>query len=175
VPTNDPPVAVNDGVATVKNVTIGLPLVKLLVNDSDPDGDALTVLSVSATSTNGGGVLLTSTNVMYTPVSNFSGNDRFSYTIGDGHDNTATAQVEIFVSNGNLPSANVVILTTVPGGYRIRFAGIPGLTYNIQRAPVVTGPWTTLSTVVAPAHGIIEYTDTNAPPAQAFYRTVGVP
>ncbi|MEY2408053.1 MAG: hypothetical protein QOF48_723, partial [Verrucomicrobiota bacterium] len=131
VPTNDPPVAVNDGAATSQNRAVGLAFVKLLVNDSDPDGDALTVISTSATSTNGGGLQLTSTNIIYTPVNGFSGNDRFTYTISDGHDNTASAQVELFVANGNLPSANVVVLSSVPGGYSITFAGVPGKSYDI--------------------------------------------
>jgi hypothetical protein len=149
--------------------------VKLLGNDTDVDGDVLTVIAVSATSTNGGAVALTSTNVIYTPQPGFAGVDRFSYTISDGHDHTAVGIVEVFVASGQLPSLNLVVLAPVPGGFLIRFAGIPGRNYAVQRAENVMGPWTTLTNGPAPLHGIIEYTDTNPPPGAAFYRTITAP
>src|SRR4029079_2320619 len=101
----------------------------------------------------------------------FVGVDRYSYTISDGFW-TATAQVEVLVASGTLPSQNQVSLEPTPNGYRIRFAGIPGDSYQIQRATSVTGPWTTLATLTAPLHGIIEFEDTNPPQPSAFYRTV---
>ena len=76
----------------------------------------------------------------------------------------------MLVVSGSLPGLNQVAIQVVPGGVRIRFAGIPGRTYGLQRAPAVTGPWSTLSIVVAPLHGLIEYLDT-APTSPAFYRT----
>ena len=54
---------------------------------------------------------------------------------------------------------------------RIRFAGVSGQAYQVQRAPSVNGPWTVLSTLTAPAHGLIEYIDSIRPPEGAFYRT----
>jgi hypothetical protein len=69
----------------------------------------------------------------------------------------------------NLPPVSVEL---VPTGVRIRFTGVPGHSYTIERAPAVTGPWTTLATPSAPLGGLIEYADTNAPAASAFYRTV---
>ncbi len=57
-------------------------------------------------------------------------------------------------------------------GYFLRFTGAPDITYRLQRASAVVGPWTTLVTNTAPASGLIEYHET-APPARAsFYRTV---
>jgi hypothetical protein len=41
-----------------------------------------------------------------------------------------------------------------------------------QRAPSVTGPWSTIDTQTASPSGLIEYHDTPPPPGQAFYRTV---
>ena len=38
----------------------------------------------------------------------------------------------------------------VPTGIRLRFTGVPGRSYNIERAPAVTGPWTTINTQTAP-------------------------
>jgi hypothetical protein len=42
--------------------------------------------------------------------------------------------------------------------------------HNIERAPVVTGPWSTINTQTAPASGAFEYVDTNASASAAFYR-----
>jgi len=115
-------------------------------------------------------VLLTTTNVIYTPASN--GVDRFTYTVGDGRGGTATAAVEVFVAAGSLPAPNQVALTpTATGGYLVRFAGIPSLSYLLQRSPDLTN-WTTLATIVAPLHGILDYEDTTPPQPSAFYRTV---
>lgn len=68
----------------------------------------------------------------------------------------------------NLPPLSIA---RVPTGIPLRFTGVPGHSYNIERAPAVTGPWITLATPSAPLDGLIEYLDTNAP-AAAFYRTV---
>jgi fibronectin-binding autotransporter adhesin len=59
----------------------------------------------------------------------------------------------------------------IPLGIRIRFTGVPGQIYNIERAPNVTGPWSTNATLTASTNGIVEYTDTDPPPGSAFYRT----
>ena len=56
-------------------------------------------------------------------------------------------------------------------GVRLRFTGVPGCSYDIERAPAVTGPWSTINTQTAPASGFLEYLDTNSPVAAAFYRT----
>ena len=167
---NRPPVAQNNGGATTQGRALSFANDKLLSNDSDPDGDPLSVISVTAMSTNGGSVALAAGRVTYTPLPGFNGLDRFSYTISDGRGGTATADVEVLVVSGSLPGLNQVAIQVVPGGVRIRFAGIPGRTYDLQRAPAVTGPWSTLSIVVAPLHGLIEYLDT-APTSPAFYRT----
>jgi hypothetical protein len=65
-------------------------------------------------------------------------------------------------------------LTLVPDGgvgYLIRIRAAPGVRQQLQRAPGLTGPWDTLSTQTLPESGLIEFHDTNPPPAQAFYRT----
>ena len=59
----------------------------------------------------------------------------------------------------------------VPEGLRLRFTGVPGSNYNIERAPSPTGPWSTLANPTAPFDGLIEYIDTNPPTGAAFYRT----
>ena len=57
------------------------------------------------------------------------------------------------------------------GGYLLGFNGAPEITYRLQRAPSVTGPWSAIATNTAPASGRIEYHETTPPPGAAFYRT----
>ena len=170
VTVNRAPVALDNGGATRQNTSMLIARGKLLANDTDADGDPLTVTGVSATSTNGGIVVLGATHVTYTPVPGFTGVDRFSYTISDGRGGTATADVEVLVVSGNLPSLNQVSITVAGGFVTVRFAGIPGNTYVIERS-VDLMTWTPATTVVAPLHGIIEYTEPVGMPA-AFFRTV---
>jgi hypothetical protein len=169
---NCPPIARNDSAATRQDRAITIAIAKLLSNDSDPDNDPLSFVSASATSTNGGTVTSNGSSVIYTPVSSFVGADRFSYTITDGQGYNATADVEILVVSANVPSQSQVSLEPTPNGFLIRFAGIPGRSYDVQRATNLTGPWTTLAALVAPPHGIFEYEDTSPPQTAAFYRTV---
>ena len=76
----------------------GLPVtVNVLANDSDPDGDPLTIVSVTAP-IGGGAAAITGNSVTYTPLSGFVGVDRFNYTISDGHGGSASAMVTINVT-----------------------------------------------------------------------------
>ncbi|MCX6922555.1 MAG: hypothetical protein NT154_04970 [Verrucomicrobia bacterium] len=69
------------------------------------------------------------------------------------------------------PPRPPVAIDLAPTGIRLRFAGVSGHIYNIERAPAFTGPWGTLATPTVPPGGLIEYIDTNPPSAAAFYRT----
>jgi hypothetical protein len=75
------------------------------------------------------------------------------------------------------PVGNVIIKVWVIGGQvHLRFTGIPGRTYVIERASSVTGPWRPnsqpLAVITMPLDGVVEFVDTAAPSApQFFYRT----
>ena len=58
------------------------------------------------------------------------------------------------------------------GGYIVNFKGVPDLTYRLQRASAVTGPWDTIATNTAPASGLFQHHETSPLPDAAFYRTV---
>ena len=92
---NDAPTAVPDSVTTQKNKTVR---VAVLANDSDGDGDALTVYSVSRAA-NGTVSIRHDGTVQYRPKSNFTGTDSFTYTISDGNGGAATATVTVTVTN----------------------------------------------------------------------------
>jgi uncharacterized protein len=91
---NDAPVAVNDSATVSKN---GSGVIFILANDSDVEGDTLTVTSFTQPAH---GTVTYSTknkNFRYTPTRGFTGTDTFTYTISDGHGGTATATVTITV------------------------------------------------------------------------------
>lgn len=72
----------------------------MLANDSDPDGHALDVISVTQGS-DGAVVLNADDTVIYTPNQNFHGSDSFSYTVIDGHGGSDIANVNITVDPVN--------------------------------------------------------------------------
>ena len=100
---NQPPTANADTATVAKNSTANI--IDVLANDTDPEGNTLTVTAVS-TPTNGTAAVGTGgANVTYTPNTNFAGTDSFTYTISDGHGNTATGTVAVTVNN-TAPVAN---------------------------------------------------------------------
>ena len=93
-PINDPPVAVDDTVSTVVNTQVGI---DVLDNDSDVDGESIS--SESFTNPSNGTLLDNGRGTLdYTPNTNFTGNDSFTYTITDGNGGSDTATVNITVN-----------------------------------------------------------------------------
>ena len=93
---NDGPVAVDDAATTAEDTAVS---VTVLTNDSDLDGDSLSVNSVTVPAH--GTAVIAGTSVSYTPAANYNGPDSFTYTIGDGHDGSATATVSVTVTGVN--------------------------------------------------------------------------
>ncbi|WP_279349256.1 Ig-like domain-containing protein [Erythrobacter litoralis] len=89
---NDLPVAADDTATTNEDTPITIPL---LANDSDPDGDNLTVTAVTAA--NGTVTIAADGSVIYTPNADFNGTDTISYTVDDGNGGTDTAFVTVTV------------------------------------------------------------------------------
>ncbi len=93
---NDAPIARNDNASTTED--IGL-TINVLANDSDVDGDSLSLESVTANS--GGTATLVGNQVRYSPTLNFSGTAELAYTVSDGQGGTDAATVTINVGVGN--------------------------------------------------------------------------
>lgn len=79
---NEAPIANPDTRSTSQNAPLSISLATLLGNDVDPDGDALSITSVSAGT--GGTVSLSSGTILFTPTNDFTGAASFSYTLSDG-------------------------------------------------------------------------------------------
>ncbi len=114
-PQPDPPVATDDAVDTPAGTPLDIAASDLLANDSDPDGDPVT-LAVAVASPPANGVLSYdgATGIYrYTPAPGFSGTDRFTYSISDG---TATAAATVVVTVGPPPPETGLVLGTSGSG-----------------------------------------------------------
>ncbi|MFD2250844.1 VCBS repeat-containing protein [Pseudochelatococcus lubricantis] len=95
---NSAPVASDDGhLDTEYGTALTIKASVLLANDTDADGDTLTIRSVTAGA--GGTVALDDDgNVVFTPAEGFSGGATFTYTVTDGKGGTANATVTVQVA-----------------------------------------------------------------------------
>ncbi|HEX2049383.1 MAG TPA: Ig-like domain-containing protein, partial [Actinomycetota bacterium] len=99
---NRNPSATNDSITTAED-TAGA--VNVLANDSDPDGNSLSVTGNTQPS-NGSASCAAGGSCTYTPNANFNGSDSFDYTVSDGNGGTATGTVNVNVTPVNdAPSA----------------------------------------------------------------------
>jgi hypothetical protein len=103
---NDPPVAVNDVTNTVEDVSV---TIQALANDSDVDGDTLSLTSVSPTN---GTAVISGTNVVFTPATNFFGTATIGYSISDGNGGSASALITVIVT-GTQPQFGILAGTNV--------------------------------------------------------------
>jgi subtilisin-like proprotein convertase family protein len=93
------PIANDDTFTVPENSTANY--LDVLANDTDADGDTLSVLSVGDPVTGSASAL--SSMVVYTPALGFSGAVVFTYTVSDPGGLTATATLTVTVSGGNDP------------------------------------------------------------------------
>ena len=85
IPVNDAPVAVDDTASTAED-TVLTSTVDLDANDTDLDGDSLTVVPGTFPTTQGGTIVIASDgSYTYTPPANFNGTDTVTYTVTDGN------------------------------------------------------------------------------------------
>jgi len=125
-PNNYVPTAVNDVANLNMNATT---TISVLANDTDPEGDALSVTAVTAGQHGTATISADGKKVLYTPNTGYSGTDHFSYTINDGNGNTSTANVDLVkplypdnvymigkeFGDWNWSNSNVVEMTPING------------------------------------------------------------
>jgi hypothetical protein len=101
---NTPPVANPDSVSATANTPINISVNTLLANDTDANGDPLTLIGVS--NFTGGTAVLNDNGtpsssaddyITFTPTTGFSGNASFNYSISDGNGGTSSATVVVAV------------------------------------------------------------------------------
>ena len=99
-PPNTAPTASNDSYTTSEDTPLTVAAPGVLGNDSDPDGDALTAVSVSDPS-HGSVTAKSDGSFSYTPNANYNGSDSFTYKANDGTADSDTATVSITVDAVN--------------------------------------------------------------------------
>ena len=104
---NDLPVATNDAYSTNQDTPLVVAdgsndLMLLGTDDSDVDGDVLTVNTNPASGPSNGGVVINSNGAFtYTPNAGFSGTDSFDYIVEDGNGGAGIGIVTITVNSTN--------------------------------------------------------------------------
>jgi uncharacterized protein YhjY with autotransporter beta-barrel domain len=111
---NSPPVAMPDGGAGFStDEDTSFTTASVLANDTDPDGDPLTVTALSLVGTKGSVTASGNGTYSYNPNGQFAAlnlgetaTDSFGYTVSDGHGGTASATVTITIQGkGGAPVA----------------------------------------------------------------------
>ena len=171
---NTPPVPGPHYLGAVVNTPLTISASALAALDYDADGDPLSIIAVSGTSTNGpaGNVTLSGGNVHYTPASNFVGVDQFTYTISDGFTGgTAISTANVTVRLGQATCVFTYVSAS-SGTVILRGYGIPGHLYDVQYSATADFPPTpgTFGPVTAAANGMLTYTDTTAGAGPRYYR-----
>ncbi|MEF8866619.1 MAG: Ig-like domain-containing protein [Salinibacter sp.] len=117
-PANDPPTVANDTDTTQQGTSVSIAAPGLLENDSDPNGDSLSVSAVNGTASNvGQQITLTSGALLtvgadgaysYDPNGAFddlgagdTGSDSFTYAASDGNGGTGQASVSLTIEGLN--------------------------------------------------------------------------
>lgn len=104
-PVNDRPDAVNDRITVTASGAVTIDPATLLANDTDVDGDKLTIISVQC-ATNGT-VALVNGKVIFTPNAGYSGPATFTYTISDGHGGCGNASSDTATVCLTIPKTNI--------------------------------------------------------------------
>ena len=114
-PVNDAPDAQNDTITGRVNRPITITPASLLANDTDPEGNVITGVSVQ--NVVNGAVAWNGTALVFTPTTNYIGPASFTYTISDGNGGFDTATVNINIGPNTAPDAVNDTITGVQNGW----------------------------------------------------------
>jgi VCBS repeat-containing protein len=174
---NDPPVAFDDAGSVVEGGTLNEAAPGVLSNDSDPEGDQLTVSATPITPPAHGTLTLNADgSYSYTHDGSATTIDSFQYEISDGNGGTDTATVNLTITG---QPGTVVVLTpsgidgysTVGGKNSDRHLQVLVTLVDGTGAPIagatvtatISGPTTGGGTLTTDASGTALFKITNAP------------
>jgi Ca2+-binding RTX toxin-like protein len=106
-------VANTDSATTAQNTAVTLEASTLLANDTDANGDRLSLTGVS--NAVNGSVTFSNGNVIFTPSTKFTGNASFNYSISDGFGGTSSATVNVAVGGTQIGGSGNDTLTGTAG------------------------------------------------------------
>ncbi|MHB0937343.1 MAG: tandem-95 repeat protein, partial [Armatimonadota bacterium] len=138
-PVNDEPTARDDALTLDEDATVSI---NVLANDSDVDGDALTIIDFTQPAHCSSAFYYLGNGVFqYLPEFNYVGTDSFAYTVSDGNGSTATATATItFLPVNDPPTLNYCEVNTqedtpVNGVLQAEDVDGDALTYRVAAAP----------------------------------------
>jgi hypothetical protein len=182
---NSAPVAVADSVTRVSGRSLKVPASALLGNDTDDDGDTLSVLAGSTVSANGVTVRFDGAWIYYDATSaSPNTTDTFDYTVDDGYGGTGVGTVTVTVTTPPVagPSYNLVSASTAGPDNRnitVTFQGAPRRNYRVYAQSTLGSSWTLLdggTPVTSGNDGRFSVLDSNVfNSVTRYYRTEIVP
>jgi VCBS repeat-containing protein len=155
VSVNDAPVAGNNTLTTNEDTSVAVTAAQLLANDSDVDGDVLSVTAVTqpghgAVTANAGG------GWIYTPAANYNGADSFTYTVSDGKGGVTSASVNVTIVAVNDAPVTAADTFTTDKNTAITITAAQLLANDRD----VDGDAISVTSVTQPAHGVLTQTTT---------------
>lgn len=109
---NAPPIAVDDFYAYAGSGAFTISALALTENDSDPDGDHLTVISVASPS-QGGVALAANGDIVVTPAGDPSKMISFTYVVSDGRGGVASAVATLALVENHVPVITAATLSSL--------------------------------------------------------------
>jgi len=133
---NRNPIAATDGPLSVIEPNVAT--LDVLNNDTDDDGDSLTITSVTQGTHGTVSIAADGKSLQFQPQAGYQGSDEFTYTISDGHDGSATGSVTIAISDGGPESYDQsVLLVGGTGTKGDAVEGEEGSTYSSLQFPTI--------------------------------------
>ena len=149
---NDIPVAVEDTLELIEDAT--LTSIDVIANDTDIDGDTLTLTAVSTDGTGTVAVNADGVSVDYTPAADFNGTETITYTVSDGTD-TSEGTLTITVLSNDLDEDGVLNsddnCPDTPEGTTVDVNGCPVFTLPLENNKV----WVTSASCIGNTDGSI--------------------
>jgi VCBS repeat-containing protein len=166
---NDTPIANADAITVAEDGAINA---AVLANDTDPEGNTLSVTAVTQ-GAKGAVSINPDKTVRYVPAANANGADSFTYTISDGNGGTATATVTVTITPVNDPPVAVNDTAVVQAGGSV-VVSVLGNDSDIDSASLTVTSVTqgTRGTVAINANGTVTYTASMFVGADSFTYTV---
>ena len=162
---NDAPVAADDAFSGNEDSAI---TGNVLTNDSDVEGDTLTVMLLDSGMAHGSVAMNPDGSFTYTPEANWNGTDKFSYRVYDGTDlsNVATVSITILPVNDAPVAQNDSYTVDQDTVLNVPAAGVLINDSDIDSAAI------TAVLVSGPAHGSLSLNDDGSftyTPAAGYY------
>lgn len=137
----------------------------MIKNDTDPEGGALTLVSVDETSREGAVITVLGDTVYYiAAIHDTDTPDYFEYTVRNAKGGIAKGRVDVVVTDAQGEFHTRLAIEPFADGNHISFRGVIGANYLVQFRETIDGAWQDLGPAVHEAFGMFKFTDTAAAP-----------